>query len=256
MNRCFEDKTVIVTGAASGIGRATAWAFAREGARVVIADINDAGATETYQLITEEGGTALVVQCDISNDADVRAVVTTTVERFGGVDVLINNAAMFLRRGVDLATFEDWARILQTNVAGTSMLSRYAAEAMRERGGAIVIVNSMNGRRADKNYATYCASKAALLMLARCMALDFAEWKIRVNSVLPGAVETPALVGALQEANLTVNDFLPLAESQQCLKGLVQPEDVAASILFLASDKTRMITGAELLVDAGWQASK
>ena len=256
MNR-FAHKMVVVTGAGSGIGRATARAFAREGARVVVVDIDPAAATETVALITSERGQAIGINCDISDEQQVRETIDGIVSQLGGVDVLVNNAARFLYKGGADAGREDWEAIMSTNVAGPALCSRYASQAMKNAGGgSIVIVSSISGLSAGPGYATYSSSKAALLMLTRCLAIDFGDWNIRVNAVLPGPVDTPALQRELNRLGLTEEAFAEHLKQKQCLAGTVQPEEIADGILFLASDQARMITGTQLIVDAGYSAGK
>jgi NAD(P)-dependent dehydrogenase (short-subunit alcohol dehydrogenase family) len=250
-------KVAIVTGGGSGIGRATAQLFAMEGAQVVLADINLGSAKESADAITRDGGVALAAGCDISRETEVQRLISTSVERHGRIDILVNSAARFLMKGGQDAGETDWHEIFATNVAGTALCSRYAAEQMnRFGGGAIVILSSTSGIKADPGYATYSCSKAALLMLTRSLAIDFGAWNIRVNSVSPGAVNTPALRRELQRTNTSQETFEAEMYQAQCLHRLVQPEDIARCILFLASDDASVITGANLVVDAGYCAGK
>jgi NAD(P)-dependent dehydrogenase (short-subunit alcohol dehydrogenase family) len=253
----FTGKVAIVTGGGSGIGKATAQLLAREGGQVAIADVNRPAATEVADEVNRAGGNAAAVPCDISQEGEVQNLVAVTQETFGQINVLVNCAARFLMRGGKNAEAKDWHEVFSTNVTGTALCCRYAAERMRQTGdGAIVIVSSISGIIADPDYATYSASKAALLMLARSLAIDFGEWNVRVNAVSPGAVDTPALRKRLKEENLTDAQFHAIISDRQCLKMLIQPEDVARTILFLVSDDARAITGANLVVDAGFISGK
>jgi NAD(P)-dependent dehydrogenase (short-subunit alcohol dehydrogenase family) len=253
----FAGKVVIVTGGGSGIGRAASRLFSKEGARVVVADINAASADESTDAIVRDGGMAFASACDISQETEVKRMISTSVEKFGRVDVLVNSAARFLMKGGSDAVQSDWHEVFATNVAGTALCSRYAADQMkRTGGGAVVILSSTSGMKADPGYATYSSSKAALLMLTRSLAIDFGDWNIRVNSVSPGAVNTNALQRELQRTNTTQEEFEAEMIRVQCLRRLLQPEDIARSILFLASDDAAAITAANLVVDAGYCAGK
>jgi len=253
----FTGKVAIVTGAASGIGKASTQRFAAEGASVVVADINSTPAVDVVDGINRDGGKAFAVACDISQDAQVQNLMSSAMERFGRVDILVNCAARFLMKGGGEAKAEDWREVFATNVAGTALCCRYAAERMKEAGGgAIVIVSSISGMIADPNYATYSTSKAALLMLARSLAIDFGAWNIRVNAVSPGAVDTPSLKRALEQESLSQEQFEAIIYGRQCLRMFIQPNDIASPILFLASDDARAITGANLVVDAGFLTGK
>ena len=253
----FAGKVVIVTGGGSGIGRAAALLFSQEGARVVVADIDSASADEVAAAIVAHGGVALAAPCDISCETEVQRMITSCVGNYGRLDVLVNSAARFLMKGGQDAGQKDWQEVFATNVAGTALCSRYAADQMRRTGGgAIVILSSTSGMKADPGYATYSSSKAALLMLTRSLAIDFGDWNIRVNSVSPGAVNTNALRRELQRTHTSQEEFEAEMFRVQCLRRLLQPDDIARSILFLASDDASAITGANLVVDAGYCAGK
>ena len=228
-----------------------------EGARVVLADINLEAAKDSADAITRDGGVAFAAACDISRETDVQRLISTSLERYGRIDILTNSAARFLMKGGQEAGETDWHEVFATNVAGTALCSRYAAEHMKRLGGgAIVILSSISGIKADPGYATYSCSKAALLMLTRSLAIDFGAWNVRVNSVSPGAVNTPALKRELQRTNTTQEAFEAEIFQAQCLRKLIQPDDIARCILFLASDDASAITGANLVVDAGCCAGK
>jgi NAD(P)-dependent dehydrogenase (short-subunit alcohol dehydrogenase family) len=253
----FRGKVVIVTGSGSGIGKATAQLFTAMKASVVVADIDVGAANETVQSITQERGVAVAIECDISSESSVCHLVSKAVELFGQIDVLVNNAARFLYKGGFDANSDDWTAVMATNVAGAAMCSRYVAKEMRKnRKGSIVIVSSTSGLDAAPDYATYCSSKAALLMLTRCLALDFGPYNIRVNSICPGPVDTPALRRELERTNVTWNEFQELCYKKQCIKKMIQPEDVGRSILFLSSDQASMISGTNLIVDAGFSTGE
>jgi dihydroanticapsin dehydrogenase len=253
----FTGKVAVVTGGGSGIGKATARLFAAEGARVVLADIDHDSAVDAAEVIGRDGGIAIALPCDISQEAQSRDLMSATVERFGRIDILVNCAARFLMKGGHEADEKDWRDIFATNVTGTALCSRYAAEQMKLiGGGAIIIVSSISGMTADPGYATYSSSKAALLMLARSLAIDFGAWNIRVNSISPGAVNTPALRRELLRENISQEQFETNLFGRQCVKRVIQPDDVARCILFLASDDAAVMTAANLVVDAGFTAGR
>jgi NAD(P)-dependent dehydrogenase (short-subunit alcohol dehydrogenase family) len=253
--RRLSQKIAIVTGAGSGIGRATAQLFAAEGAAVVLADRDQSTAIETQVLIGSDESVIMWLACDISQEDDVRRLALETTTRFGRIDILVNNAAAFHYKGAHEVDAQDWQKILATNVVGTSLCSRAVGERMRASGGgAIVNVASINGFQAEEGYATYCSSKAALLMLTRCMAIDFGRWNIRVNSVSPGPVNTPALQRELERLRVNPAEFERQVFQKQCLQRILQPMDVARTILFLASEDAAAITGTDLVVDGGYTA--
>jgi len=179
MGKRLQDKVAIVTGGAGGIGQATVLLFAEEGARVVIADINERAGAAAVSQIKEQGGNAIFVLTDVSQEADARRVCERTFSAFGKLDVLVNNAAAFVLKGLD-ATLADWERSLSVNVIGTALMSRSAAEAMKQ-GGAIVNLGSVSGFIAQSSFLTYSAAKAAIIQMTRNMAMDLAPLNIRVN---------------------------------------------------------------------------
>jgi NAD(P)-dependent dehydrogenase (short-subunit alcohol dehydrogenase family) len=253
----FTGKVAIVTGGGSGIGKATAQRFAAEGAQVVVADINPAAATEVAEGIKHRGEKGIAAACDISQDFQVQSLMSTAMQSFGRIDILVNCAARFLMKGGREALQDDWREIFGTNVGGTALCCRYAAERMKETGGgAIVVVSSISGMIADADYATYSTSKAALLMLARSLAIDFGPWNIRVNAISPGAVNTPSLKKQLERENLSREQFEAIVYSRQCLKMLIEPDDIARPILFLTGDDAKAVTGANLVVDAGFTTGR
>ena len=247
----IKDKVAIVTGAASGIGQATALLFAEEGAKVVVADIHERGGTDTVEQIRATGGEAVFVHADISCEADARCITECAVSAFNKVDVLVNDAAAFVIKGLE-ASVEDWTRSLGTNVIGTALVSRYASENMkRNGGGAIVNVSSQSAFFAQPSFVSYSSTKAAILAMTRCMALDLAPAKIRVNTVCPGTILTPASMGHVRLLGWTVEQFEQTEGAKTILNRIGRPREVAHAILFLCSDEASFITGACLLVDGG-----
>lgn len=247
-------KTAIVTGGAAGIGEATARLIAEEGGEVLIADVDEERGEAVAASIRESGGTAVFVRTDVSREEDVRRMRDVCVREFGKIDVLVNNAAVFVLKGID-ATVEDWQRSLGVNVIGTALCSRYAAEEMKKRRkGAIVNLSSISAFIAQPNFVTYSVTKAALLQMTRNLALDLAPYGIRVNCVCPATILTRASYDHMERTGQTLEDFLAEQGRAHLLGRVGEPREVAYSIVFLASDEASFITGTHLMVDGGYTA--
>ena len=194
---------------------------------------------------------AIFVKADISREDDAKEIVEAAVKAFHRVDILVNNAAAFVMKGLE-ATVKDWQRCLDTNVIGTALMSRYAAEQMKKGGGgSIVNIGSQSAFFAQPNFITYSSSKAAILEMTRCMALDLAPANIRVNTVCPGTILTPASFLHINRMGMTLAQFEETEGSKTILKRIGRPREVAYAALFLASDEASFITGAYLMVDGG-----
>jgi NAD(P)-dependent dehydrogenase (short-subunit alcohol dehydrogenase family) len=248
-----KDKVAIVTGASSGIGRATAELLAEEGAKVVVADIDPKGGNETVNAIREKGNTAHFVQADISSEADAKKISDEAVKMYSGIDILVNNAATFVLKGFE-ASLEEWKHSLGVNVIGTALVTKYAVEHMKKKGGAIVILGSISSFLAQPDFFAYSATKAAMVQLCRNMAMDLGPHNIRVNAVCPGSIITAASYRHMEKVGMTLEEF----DAQEGAKTFVgragKPREVATAILFLASDEASYITGSHLMVDGGYSA--
>jgi NAD(P)-dependent dehydrogenase (short-subunit alcohol dehydrogenase family) len=250
----LSNKVALVTGAADGIGAATAELLAEHGASVVIGDIDDRGGAQVRDRIVAAGGKAVFVHADIAKPDDAASLATSAEITFGRLDILVNNAATFVLKGVD-ATPEDWHRSLDVNVIGTAMVTRAAVQVMRRSGGgAIVNLASISSFVAQPDFVTYSATKAAILQMTRNLALDLAADGIRVNCVCPGTILTRASRDHMERVGMSLDDFIAAEAPKHLLNRVGTPREVAHAILFLASDDASFITGTHLMVDGGYTA--
>ena len=248
----LKSKAAIVTGAAHGIGRATAILFAEEGAKVTIADPSEAAGEDCAAKIRGAGGEAIFVRTDISSEDDCRNCCDETVTSFGRVDILVNNGAVFVLKGLE-ASIEDWQQVFGVNVVGTAIMSRFASEYMKQfGGGSIVNLGSISSFVAQPSFVTYSATKAAILQMTRNMAMDLAPFNIRVNCVCPGTILTRASEEHMARVGMTKEEFIAAEGPKNLLNHVGAPREVAYPILFLASDEASFITGAHLMVDGGY----
>jgi NAD(P)-dependent dehydrogenase (short-subunit alcohol dehydrogenase family) len=252
-------KVALVVGAGSvgpgwGNGKAAAVLYAREGARVMAVDRNPEAAEETRGIIAKEGGEAAAFAADVSNGAEVEALVRTTLERYGRIDILHNNVGIVEVGGPVETSEESWDRVVAVNQRSMFLTLKHALPAMERQGsGAIVNISSVAAiRGAGVHYASYAASKAAVIGLTRSVALQYAPKQIRCNAILPGLMNTPMIREPLKDAY--GGDVAKMIETRdrQCPMGhMGDAWDVAHAALFLASDEARYITGVELIVDGG-----
>jgi len=249
----LKDKIALVTGAGGDIGRAICLQFATEGAAVVCADVNINTARQTSAQIEKQGGKATPIECDVADSNSAKASVSEAVDRFGAVHILVNNAAHFIRDAtlpeLDEAEFN---RAFAVNVTGVFLMSRWAIPQMvRAGGGSIIHIASQMGHVAREKQATYCATKGALLLLAKGMALDHAADGIRVNSLSPGGIATQGMAsqwGGMEQAERE------WGQRMHPIGRLGRTEEIARAAVFLASDDSSFMTGADLLVDGGYTA--
>jgi NAD(P)-dependent dehydrogenase (short-subunit alcohol dehydrogenase family) len=245
-------KTAIITGVGAGIGEAIAIRFAEQGARLVLNDISEPAAQATLRKVTDLSAQAVLAIADISEELGARSISDTAIRHFGAIDILVNNAADFTQMSVEKADIAAWQKVLGVNVIGTALVSKYAIPHMKARGGAIVNIASMSGIIAQPDFATYNASKGALLTMTKCMALDLAPYKIRVNSICPGCILTSASYREIERMGLTFDEWRDSVAPLHMLNRLGEPREVANAALFLASDEASFITSTHLMVDGGY----
>jgi len=249
----LEGKVAIITGAASGIGRATAILFARKGAKVAMIDKNDTGGRETLKLIHEEGKEAIFVHGDVSKASDVENMVQKTMDSFGRIDILVNNAGIVLVKPLQETTEEDFDRVV-SNYKSVFLCAKYALPHMK-KGASIVNVASISGHIGEVNHAVYGGTKGAIISITRALAWELAPLGIRVNSVSPGSVETPMLLGDIKgeakRRGVSMDSIRKETEEKVALKRWAKPEEIAYGILFLASDKASYVNAIDLLIDGG-----
>ncbi len=247
--KTFEGKVVIVTGASSGIGQATAFAFAREGAKVILSDIQERDGVATVNAIKKENGEAHFISCDVSSEEQVKSLVEKTIEKYGRLDCAYNNAGV---EGAPSSTIEcsteNWDKTININLKGVWLCMKYEIPAMLRNGkGSIVNCSSIAGLVGFETIPAYVASKHGVIGLTETAALEFAKNNIRVNAVCPGAIHTPML------DRFTHGEEKTMAE-QDPMGRVGRPEEIADSVLWLCSDKASYVTGQSIAVDGGWVA--
>jgi len=245
----LENKTAIITGAGSGIGKACALLFAKEGAKIIVADWSDQG-KETAEIIKKAGGKAFFIKTDVSNSKDVSKMANFCIEKFGKIDILVNNAGIVKFSALHETPEEDWDKTLNVNLKGVFLCSKNVIPQMLEQGkGKIVNVASIAGLVGFDKIGHYCASKGGIIALTREMALEYAPNKINVNCIAPGIIKTAMtkdmIADPATEQGFRVSTPYPR---------LGEPEDIAYAALYLASDESDFVTGEILVVDGGWTA--
>lgn len=253
----LEGKVALITGAGSGIGRATALLFAREGARVAVVGIPEAGVLATCAEITAAGGQALALPADVTSPAAVEAAVAATVDGLGGLDVVFNNAGVGLVAPIGETSMDLWERSLAVNLTGVFLGCRYAIPAMRRlgRGGAIINSASTAALSGLPGRSAYAAAKGGVIAMTRVLAIECAPDAIRVNSLSPGATETE-MVRRLYEDTDDPEAARREHARRQPIGRLSQPEEIAQAVLYLASDAARTVTGTNLVVDGGFSVPR
>jgi NAD(P)-dependent dehydrogenase (short-subunit alcohol dehydrogenase family) len=247
----LKDKVAIITGGASGIGRATALLFSREGATVAIVDIDESQGQAVVQSIIKSGGKAVFLHCDVTNIVECQSAVDKVLKELGKISILFNNVGIIRRASVVDTTEEEWDKVMATNVKSMFIFSKYVIPIMAKAGGGVIINTASGwGLVGGKKAASYCASKGAVVLLTKAMALDHASQNIRVNCICPGDTETPMLYSEARQLGIDKEEFLAEAK-QRPLQRIGKPEEIANAVLFLASEGSSFITGTALVVDGG-----
>ncbi|MDH4107447.1 MAG: SDR family oxidoreductase [Gammaproteobacteria bacterium] len=247
----LEGRVGLITGGTSGIGSAAALRFAKEGAAVAITGRSAARGEEVVREISELGGEALFIRADVRLAADCRNAVDRTLERFGRIDVLFNNAGVFHPKTIPECTEEEWDETIESSLKGAFLMSKYALPSMIERGsGSIIHTSSGWGIQGGNDAAAYCAAKGGLIVMAKAMAIDHGPQGIRVNCVCPGDVLTPMLHDDAAKRGMSWEDYLAGAVKRP-LGRVGTVEEIADAVVFLASDESSFVTGTALVVDGG-----
>lgn len=250
----LQNKVAIVTGAGKGIGQGIARVFVKYGAKVVVADWDEAAGAQTAEELRQAGGDAIFVKCDVSNEEQVKALIQATLDRYGRIDILVNNAGIGVYTPVLETSLEQWNRCLAVNLTGVFLCSKYALPHIKAAGGgAIVNIASVHSYQNVGGTAPYAASKGGVVALTRVMAIDHGRDNIRVNAICPGWIDTPLIRGIFASAPDPV-EARRAVERRQILGRLGTPEEVGEAAAFLASDEASYITGASLMVDNGMTA--
>lgn len=247
----LQDRSVVITGAGSGIGRACAIKFAQEGANIVCADINQDAAEETVRQLNAGGGTAFAVKADVADPSSVASLVEATIQKNGKINVLLNNAAIQVNKTIADTTFEEWNAQMAINVGGVFLCSKLFLPHLKVTKGCIVSMSSVNGYFVEPSCAGYCATKAAIIGLTKAMAIDHGHEGIRVNCICPGYIDAGLAEGYFQSQPDPAQARLD-AGKLHALWRIGRPEEVAQVAVFLASDDASFVTGSAYVVDGGF----
>lgn len=256
-------KVAIVTGAARGLGKAQAVLLAKEGAKVVATDINETLGKRLPEEVKREGGEAIFIKHDVSNEQGWREVIEKTLSEYGKLDILVNNAGVLLHHTIEDLSLEDWRSVLNVNLEGVFLGTKYAIGAMKKSGGgSIVNISSIAGLVGMPDTSSYVASKGAVRLFTKSAALECSKLKldynIRVNSIHPGFIYTEMVDGVIktdvEKFGITMEEAKKLYEDMTMMGHFGEPEDIAYGVLYFASDESKYVTGAELVIDGGYTA--
>ncbi|MFX1323137.1 MAG: SDR family NAD(P)-dependent oxidoreductase [Promethearchaeota archaeon] len=252
-----KDKIVVLTGAASGIGRSTAILFAKEGAIQILSDISEEGLKETLELIKDRKDKTTIMKVDVRNPDEVKNMIDSTIEKYGRIDVLIVNAGVVRVGPIETFPDEDYDLLIDVNLKGTHYTCKYAVPYFKkQKSGSIITLASVAAHIGQVAHANYCSTKAGVLGYTRALALDLAPYNVRVNSVSPGATDTPMLQSDVakqaRDRGVTYEEVKKEFEQEGVMGRWATPEEIATGILYLATDESSYITGADLRIDGGW----
>lgn len=249
----FEGKVAVVTGGASGIGRATVEGFLAEGAKVAIVDISEESGSKTVSELKDQGFEPVLVVGDVTNSEDVKRIVSEVLEHLGRIDILFSNAGILVEGTVEEVSEEQWDRIMAVNVKGVFLMAKEVIPVMLKQGGGVVVNNaSCSGLVGDRGAIAYNTSKGAVVIMTKCLALDYALKNVRVNCICPGEIETPMFLQEASTRGADVEEYRKEVAAYHPIGRLGRPREVANTVLFLASDDASFITGAAVSVDGGY----
>ena len=254
----LDGKVALIAGGAVGIGEADCLLFSKEGAKVVVGDINQTAGEKLVEKIKSDGYEAIFVKLDISKEEDWKKALDTTINTYGKINILVNNAGISLGKDIEATTLDDWNLIMGVNATGVFLGTKYAISYMKDNGENCSIINrsSIDGQIAESGLFAYCASKGAVTIMTKSAALACGEkgYKIRVNSVHPGYVHTALTEKEAADAGMSPEDYFKKVGALHPIGYIGKPMDIAYGDIYLASDESLFVTGSELTIDGGWTA--